>query len=86
MNRFDKRTGISPEKVSESFKHQVAAILPFDDRVVTPSVNRGVPFVLGDKSRPISRSFQELTESLRNSLSDDAGGLPVEEVVRAARR
>jgi pilus assembly protein CpaE len=86
MNRFDKRTGISPEKVSESFKHQVAAILPFDDRVVTPSVNRGVPFVLGDKSRPISRSFQELTESLRNSLSDDAGGLPVEGVVRAARR
>jgi pilus assembly protein CpaE len=86
MNRFDKRNGISVEKVSESFKHEVVGILPFDDRVVTPSINRGVPFILGDKSRPISRSFSEITDAMRQRLVEDNRGLQADEVVRLARR
>jgi pilus assembly protein CpaE len=62
MNRFDKRIGITPEKVGESFKQEVAAVIPFEDRVVVPSVNRGVPFMLGDRTRPIARSMLMLAE------------------------
>ncbi|MBE0410747.1 MAG: response regulator [Anaerolineales bacterium] len=86
MNRFDKKTGISPEKVSESFKHEVSGVLPLDDRVVTPSINRGVPFILGDKSRPISRSFYELTDSLRQILNGDGSKLIDNELVKIARK
>jgi len=68
MNRFDKRIGITPEKVGESFKQPMAAVLPFDERVVIPSVNRGVPFMLGDRSKPISKGFLSLAEAIRQRL------------------
>ena len=60
MNRHDKRIGITPEKVAESFKHEIVAVLPADERVVLPSINRGVPFILGDRSRPIAKSIIEV--------------------------
>jgi pilus assembly protein CpaE len=69
MNRFDKRIGITPEKVGESFKQEVVAVLPADERVVVPSINRGVPFMLEDRSKPISKSFLTLAESVRQRLS-----------------
>jgi pilus assembly protein CpaE len=68
MNRFDKRIGITPEKVGESFKQEIKAVIPVDERVVVPSINRGIPFMLGDKSRPISRAVLELTEVVRGRL------------------
>ena len=68
MNRFDKRIGITPEKVGESFKHEVSAVVPFDDRFVVPSINRGRPFMLGDKGRPIARGILSLTEAIRQRL------------------
>jgi pilus assembly protein CpaE len=69
MNRYDKRIGITPEKVSDSFKHEIVAVLPDEERVVIPSVNRGVPFMLGDKSKPIARSFLTMTEAVRDRLT-----------------
>ncbi len=70
MNRFDKRLGITPERVSENFKQEIVAVIPLDDRVVVPSVNRGLPLMLGDKSRPIARSFLALTESIRQRITE----------------
>jgi len=72
MNRFDKRIGITPEKVGESFKHEIVAVLPVDERVVVPSINRGVPFILGDKSKPISKAILSLAEIVRQRLSEMA--------------
>lgn len=69
MNRFDKRIGITPERLSDSFKHEIVGTLPEESRVVLPSVNRGVPFMMGDKSRPIARSFLSLTEVVRERLT-----------------
>jgi pilus assembly protein CpaE len=70
MNKFDKRIGITPEKVGDSFKQEVVAVLPFDERVVLPSINRGVPFMLGNKSQPISRGIFSLTEVIRSRLTE----------------
>jgi pilus assembly protein CpaE len=79
MNRFDKRIGITPEKVGESFKQEILAALPFDDRTVIPSVNRGSPLLLTDKSKPISRALLSLTEIVRQKLSEmDAREEPLE--------
>ncbi len=70
MNRFDKRIGIMPEKIGESFKHEVVAVIPFEDRVILPSVNRGVPFMLGDRTRPIAKSILGLAEVVRQRIAE----------------
>jgi pilus assembly protein CpaE len=69
MNKYDKRIGIRPEKVSENFKQEVKVVIPFEEKIVLPSINRGVPFMLGDKSKTISHSYVSLTEAVRNQLS-----------------
>ncbi len=70
MNRYDKRIGITPEKISESFKQEISVVVPFEDRIVVPSVNRGVPFMLGDRTRPIARSILNLAEVVRLRLAE----------------
>ena len=71
MNKYDKRIGIKPEKVSENFKQELKVVIPFEEKVVLPAINRGVPFMLGDKSKSITRSFVSLTETVRKRLSED---------------
>jgi pilus assembly protein CpaE len=77
MNRFDKRIGITPEKVGENLKQEVAAVIPLEERVIV-SVNRGIPMILVDKSRPISRAILSLTEIIRQRLAEiEAQDMPV---------
>jgi len=68
MNRYDRRIGITPEKIGESFKHPISAVLPLEERVVIPSINRGRPFMLDDKSRPVARAMLSLAEIVRQRL------------------
>jgi len=68
MNRYDKRIAITPEKVAENLKQQLVAVIPLDERVVIPSVNRGVPFVLDNKAQPAARGVFALAEALRVKL------------------
>lgn len=70
MNKHDKRIGIKPEKVSENFKLELKIVIPFEEKVVLPSINRGVPFMLGVKSKSITRSFVSLAEAVRKRLSN----------------
>jgi len=81
MNKYDKRIGIKPEKVSENFKQELKIIIPFEEKVVLPSINRGVPFMLGVKSKSITRSFVSLTEAVRKRLSNDKEKAAVKEKV-----
>ena len=69
MNRYDKRIGITPEKIGENLKVEVAAIIPLDERVVIPSVNRGIPFILGNKPQPASEGILSLAESIRKRIA-----------------
>ncbi|MGB3703605.1 MAG: response regulator [Anaerolineales bacterium] len=78
MNKYDKRIGIKPEKVSENFKQELKVVIPFEEKVVLPSINRGVPFMLGEKSKSISRSFVSLNEAVRKQLSNGKEKVAVE--------
>ncbi len=69
MNRFDKRIAITAERVGENLKQEVAAVLPLDERVVIPAVNRGVPFMVDNKSQPVARGIFGLAESVRGRLA-----------------
>jgi pilus assembly protein CpaE len=69
MNKFDKRIGITTEKVSENLKQEIAAVIPYEERVIV-SVNRGIPFLLVDKSRPLSRAILTMAEVVRKRISE----------------
>jgi pilus assembly protein CpaE len=65
MNRMDKRYGISAEKVADLLKQPIVAQIPFDDRTVPLSTNNGEPFVLADRTKPVSRSILELAQAIK---------------------
>ena len=69
MNRYDKRIAITPERVSENLKHEVSATIPLDEKVVITAVNRGVPFMLDNKSQPVGRGIFSLAETVRARLT-----------------
>ncbi|MGA2503904.1 MAG: response regulator [Anaerolineales bacterium] len=68
MNKFDKRIAISPEKVGENLRQEVMAVIPLDERTVIPASNRGVPFMLDNKTQPASKGIYTLVEALRAKL------------------
>jgi pilus assembly protein CpaE len=68
VNRFDKRIAITPEKIAENLKQEVLAVIPLDERTVITSVNRGVPFMLDNKTQPAAKGIYALAEALRAKL------------------
>ena len=69
MNKYDKRISITPEKIGENLKQPIVSVIPFDERIVIPSVNRGVPFMIDNKTQPIARTIFSLAETVRAQLS-----------------
>ena len=69
MNRYDKRITISPERVGESLHQEILVTIPFDDRMVSGSINRGVPFMLDNKLHPIAKSIQSLVDVVNERLA-----------------
>ena len=69
MNRYDKRISITPEKVGENLKQPVVSVIPLDEKIVIPSVNRGVPFMIDNKTQPIARTIFSLAETVRAQLA-----------------
>lgn len=68
MNKYDKRISITPEKVGENLKQAVVGVVPLDERVVIPSVNRGVPFMIDNKTQPSARAVFSLAEAIRKQI------------------
>jgi pilus assembly protein CpaE len=70
MNQFNRKINIDPQKVGNSFHKEIAGVIPNDARVVIPSINRGVPFMLQSevRSKPIALSVLNLAEVLRERL------------------
>lgn len=75
LNKMDRRGGITAEAVAENLKREVEGEIPVDERSIMASINRGVPMLLGDKSRPPAKSLLDLLGALKQRLvtevSDD---------------
>ncbi len=69
MNRFDKRISISPERVGESLRQEILASVPLDEKIVATSVNRGVPFILDNKTQPIGKSIMTVADLVKEKLT-----------------
>lgn len=65
VNKFDKRIAISAEKIGENLKQPLSAVIPLDDRIVIPSVIRGIPFMIDNKTQPSAKGIFSLAEAIR---------------------
>jgi Flp pilus assembly CpaE family ATPase len=74
MNRIDKKTNITPDRVSDNLKQEVALVIPMDDATTVKAVNRGVPFVLDNKAQPAARGVFALAEALQARVSAGESG------------
>lgn len=71
MNRYDKRIAISPERVGESLKQPVLVAIPFEERIITSAMNRGVPFMVDNKVAPAGKAIISLVDVLRSRIQKD---------------
>ena len=70
VNKYDKRIGITPERIGENLKEKVGAVIPLDERTVIPAVNRGIPFMLDNgRMQPVAKGVFALAEGLRAQLA-----------------
>jgi pilus assembly protein CpaE len=76
LNRFDKRIAISPERISESLKQTVEVVVPYEERIVTTSINRGVPFIIENKNTLLSKSIYAISDKVKEKIS-----VQIEEIV-----
>jgi pilus assembly protein CpaE len=83
MNRYDKRINITPDRVADNLKQEVASVIPLDEGTATKAVNRGVPFVLDSKNQPAARGVFSLAESVRARVAAQESA---DEPNRAIRR
>ena len=72
LNKMDKRTGITAEAVAENLKRPVEGEIPAVEQTVTSSINRGVPLLLGDKSRPPAKNILDLLGAIKHRLVAEA--------------
>lgn len=64
MNRYDKRIKITPEKVGESLHQEIPISIPLDEKIIPNSVNRGVPFVMENRTFPVSKILINLADMI----------------------
>lgn len=74
MNRYDKRINITPERVAENLKQEVALTIPLDEATATKAVNRGVPFAIDNKNQPVARGVLSLAENVRARIAAQESG------------
>jgi pilus assembly protein CpaE len=69
MNKYDKRIGITPDRVGENLKEKISVAIPLDERVVIPAVNRGVPFMIDNRAQPAGKGIFALADAVRSRLA-----------------
>ncbi|MCW5875784.1 MAG: response regulator [Anaerolineales bacterium] len=68
MNSYDKRRSITPERVRDNFKKEVDVVIPLDEKLVVPAMDRGEPFLLRGANTPTGRAINELAEKVNVKL------------------
>ncbi len=64
LNRANGEGGMDVREVEESLRRPFAAVLPSDGKVVVPSVNRGIPFVVTNPEAGVSQGIFNLAKSV----------------------
>ncbi len=62
MNRYDRRVAITPERIGDTLKQPIQVTIPYEDRIISNSVNRGIPFVLENKNLLSTKAIHALAD------------------------
>lgn len=65
LNKYDGRGGINARDIEGNIKHSVVGSVPRDDRATSAALNRGVPFVISQKSAGVSQALFALARIVR---------------------
>jgi pilus assembly protein CpaE len=68
-NRVEQYYGIRPNQVESQLRRRFFAQIPEDEKLVVASINRGVPFIVSQKTAPISRAIQTLAGRISEVLA-----------------
>jgi len=79
LNKMERKTGITAEAIAENLKRPVEGQIPSDEKLVSASINKGVPLILGDKGKVPARNILELIGTMRQRLVAE----PEEELIEA---
>jgi pilus assembly protein CpaE len=82
VNGADRRGSLQVDQIEKAIM-PVTAEIPFDERAALAAANRGVPLVVRDRNRPISKGISALAEVVHSRLSE--GHEPEEEIEEEAR-
>jgi len=69
MNRYDRLIALSPEKVGENLKQEMACVIPSDFRTAIKSENQGNPFILTNPEEPLSKAIFQLSDQVKDRLN-----------------
>lgn len=72
LNKEDGRSGISARDIEASVKHSVRGTIPRDERTTILAVNRGAPFVTGQRNLPLTQAILNLVRTLRKAMEETA--------------
>lgn len=53
INKFTTSFGIDKKDVEDAFKDEIFAMVPFEENIVTPSINKGEPFAINPKHQKL---------------------------------
>lgn len=85
LNKVDRKTGISPDAISENLKRPVEGEIPLDERTINASINRGVPVILGDKGKVPARNILDLLGTIRQKLVAEPEAEGAEQEIERSR-
>jgi pilus assembly protein CpaE len=74
MNRFDKKSNITPDRVADNLKQEIALVIPMDEATTVKAVNRGVPFIVDNKNQPAARGVFALADGIRSRVAAEELG------------
>lgn len=68
LNKMDRKSGITPEAVADNLKCKVDGVIPFEEKAITISINRGIPVLISEKGKPPAKSMLDLIGLVRQRL------------------
>ena len=80
LNKVDRHSEIQEANIANSIKHPITARISNDPLVALRAVNQGIPLLIGQKDKVISRDILALATHLKGELTKVEE--PEEEVVR----
>ncbi|MGA9534226.1 MAG: response regulator [Anaerolineales bacterium] len=83
LNKMERKTGITAEAVAENLRRPVEGEIPAEEKIVSASINRGIPLIMGDKGKVPARSLLDLLGTIRERLVAEPTVEPVEEEERS---